>query len=179
MTSAFIGDDIKLQATLEKGAEINVKGPEEMTALMVASIGGHAACVKLLLDNGADVNVEDKKGRTALMMVEALLRSSQAKAEHVLIRKLLQKPTDSSKCEICGKELRGPSGGTVIFKQPASFDFLGGLLAMDRYVCSNCHSIACYKCLEDMVVVSDPPGAKFGPNHMNADDVEELCNTAK
>ena len=37
------------------------------TALMLAAMGGHEECVKLLLNKGADVNLQDYYGNTALM----------------------------------------------------------------------------------------------------------------
>ena len=40
---------------------------DEMTALMLAAIGGHTETAALLIKNHADVNVTDKDGNTALI----------------------------------------------------------------------------------------------------------------
>jgi uncharacterized protein len=62
------GDLKQVQELLEKGADINTKDKDGMTALMVACLNGHAEVVKDLLAKGADVNAEAKKGFTALKM---------------------------------------------------------------------------------------------------------------
>jgi ankyrin repeat protein len=55
---------------LDKGADVNKKTDEGITALMAASYGGNVEVVKLLLAKGADINVKNSKGETALMIAK-------------------------------------------------------------------------------------------------------------
>ena len=57
-----------MRSLLEKGADINLADDYNQTALMCASLNGHADVVKVLLDHGANVNVRTKKGFTALSL---------------------------------------------------------------------------------------------------------------
>jgi ankyrin repeat protein len=52
---------------LGKGTDVNAKTDEGVTALMAASMNGHAEVVELLLAKGADVNSKANNGDTALM----------------------------------------------------------------------------------------------------------------
>ena len=53
---------------LEKGADVNAKGNDGFTALMVGSLQGRTEIVKILLEKGADVNEKGNDGFTALMI---------------------------------------------------------------------------------------------------------------
>ena len=56
---------------IKAGADVNMKDAEEDTALNLAAIMGHEACLKLLIAAGADVNHSDIYGYTALMLAVA------------------------------------------------------------------------------------------------------------
>jgi ankyrin repeat protein len=62
------GDTAKVNALLNKGADVNAKDKDGKTALMAASEKGHTEIVKTLIDNGANVNAKSKIGSTALML---------------------------------------------------------------------------------------------------------------
>jgi uncharacterized protein len=55
-----------------------------LTALMLASQGGHSKMVEALLDRGADVNAQDAQGQTGLIM--AAMRGHKQVAEVLLAR---------------------------------------------------------------------------------------------
>lgn len=50
----------------DKGADVNAKDSNGMTALMVAETMSRFEVIKLLLDKGADVNAKDNNGQTVL-----------------------------------------------------------------------------------------------------------------
>ena len=52
------------------GADVNMKGEFDDTALHSAASSGHIDIVKILLAQGADVNDKDNQDRTALMLAE-------------------------------------------------------------------------------------------------------------
>jgi uncharacterized protein len=56
-----------VEMLLEKGADVNAKTNEGITALIRASEKGHTETVARLLEKGADVNAKDSDGWTALM----------------------------------------------------------------------------------------------------------------
>jgi uncharacterized protein len=64
--AAYRGDAAAVQALIEAGVDINAKNKGGMTALWLASQGGHTAVVETLLARGADVNVKADNGATAL-----------------------------------------------------------------------------------------------------------------
>jgi ankyrin repeat protein len=53
---------------LVKGAKLNARDKEDITALMAASFEGHLEIVKELLENGAEINAKDKEGLTAAVV---------------------------------------------------------------------------------------------------------------
>ena len=64
--AAKIGVLVGVQAELDKGVDVNVKGSHEETPLHWAAGGGHKEIVELLVNNGADVNAKNKWGGTPL-----------------------------------------------------------------------------------------------------------------
>ena len=61
------GNVEEVKKLIAKGADINARRQDGLTALMMASLKGHSNIVKLLIANRADVNAKDKLGYTALM----------------------------------------------------------------------------------------------------------------
>ena len=57
-----------VKSLLEKGADINARADNGVTALMMASYEGAVAVVNLLLNKGADVNDKSNNGFTALLI---------------------------------------------------------------------------------------------------------------
>jgi ankyrin repeat protein len=51
---------------VEKGADVNIRRENEISALFKACEGGHERLAQLLLDNDAKTEVRDRDGRTAL-----------------------------------------------------------------------------------------------------------------
>jgi hypothetical protein len=66
INAAGSGDAAAVQALLAKGADINAKASNGVTALVAASYPGHLDVVQALLAKGADVNAKAIGSRTAL-----------------------------------------------------------------------------------------------------------------
>jgi hypothetical protein len=67
-SAASGGDAAAVQALLAKGAELNAKNNDGVTALIVASGNGHLDVVQALLAKGAELNAKNNDGATALML---------------------------------------------------------------------------------------------------------------
>ena len=52
---------------LARGARVNARTNNGITALMFAAMNGYTETVHILLANGADVHVQDENGETAWM----------------------------------------------------------------------------------------------------------------
>jgi len=50
------------------GADLNIPSEKGFTAVALATMDGHAECVKTLIDAGANLNVVGDRGYTALIM---------------------------------------------------------------------------------------------------------------
>jgi ankyrin repeat protein len=77
------GETVTMKILAEAGSDVNDRGINEETALMLAAANGHVETVKTLLDLGAEVNAKNRFGATALYdavrtlrpeVVEALLK---------------------------------------------------------------------------------------------------------
>ena len=77
-----------VQALLAKGAEVNAKNNNGVTALMAASLSGHLEVLQALLAKGADVNAKANNGATALDAATA--------GGHPEVRALLQAVLDKA-----------------------------------------------------------------------------------
>ncbi len=70
--AAYYGEVDLVQSLLERGGDVNAKGPEDWTALIAASSTGRHKIVQLLLAKGADVDARTSDGETALIRASAL-----------------------------------------------------------------------------------------------------------
>lgn len=61
------GNSAAVEIFLVRGADLNVKGHNNHTALMWAARRGYSDIVKILLEQGADVKAKNNDGKTALM----------------------------------------------------------------------------------------------------------------
>jgi ankyrin repeat domain-containing protein 50 len=58
--------DAVVQALLEKGAGVEIKNDNGLTALYEAVLEEHEAVLQVLLENGANIEATDAGGQTAL-----------------------------------------------------------------------------------------------------------------
>ncbi len=65
------GDVVQVKALLAKGANVNARGKNDETPLMVAAKAGNTETMQILIDKGADLNVKDTGCITALMWAAA------------------------------------------------------------------------------------------------------------
>ncbi|TMH03214.1 MAG: ankyrin repeat domain-containing protein [Betaproteobacteria bacterium] len=64
--AATSGQNDVVRLLLDAGADVNAKGPNGTTALMMAVRGGHTDTVDLLLAKGADPGRRNENGASAL-----------------------------------------------------------------------------------------------------------------
>ena len=69
--------------------------PNKSTSLMKAAVGGHVACVRVLIVAGADSTLQNKDGKTAAQQVEAKIQEL-TKQDKVLQEKDPKKTIDRS-----------------------------------------------------------------------------------
>ena len=87
--------------TIRKTAYIDqATHPNMSTPLMKAAVGGHVACVRVLIVAGADATLENKDGKTAADQVEAKIQEL-TKQEKVLQEKDPKNAIDISQHEKC------------------------------------------------------------------------------
>jgi uncharacterized protein len=65
--AVYRGDTNAVEHMVAKGADVNVKDKDGITALMWASTLGHTETAKFLIAKGADVNARTPNGDTALI----------------------------------------------------------------------------------------------------------------
>jgi len=78
------GNKERIELFIKAGMDINAKGNNGYTALMVALMNDNPEIVKVLLEKGADVNARSNAGYTALMFVSS---KGNMGATKVLIKK--------------------------------------------------------------------------------------------
>lgn len=90
-------DDVSgVKLLLKQKARVDAQGPMGRTALMAASLAGHAGIVRSLLDAGAGVDLADSHGTTALM------EAARAGAAEVVALLAARKP-DPNKADQLGR----------------------------------------------------------------------------
>ncbi len=68
-SAAQRGDVRSVRAWLQKGADVNAKNAQGVSALMLAALNGRDKMAKFLLTQGADINARDANGYTPLIRV--------------------------------------------------------------------------------------------------------------
>ncbi len=70
LEAAESGSIDKVQKYINSGGDLNIRGNNGITALMIACDREHIEIVKLLIAAGADLNAKDDDGFTALMIAD-------------------------------------------------------------------------------------------------------------
>ena len=63
---AGLGDIEAVKKHIAAGTDVNTRGENGISPLLIAVIEGHLDVVELLISKGADVNIKDDKGMTPL-----------------------------------------------------------------------------------------------------------------
>ncbi|CAN5471376.1 hypothetical protein BH23ACI1_BH23ACI1_02740 [soil metagenome] len=79
------GDEGRVRAALEKGADVNATSRYGATALTFAADKGHTAVIRLLLDRGADINTQDTFYK--MRAVDMALMNEHIEAARVLLER--------------------------------------------------------------------------------------------
>ncbi len=85
-----------IQALLDKGIDINARGKDGKTALIIAAIKGDSTIVEMLLDRGVRLNERDDDGNTALIL-------AVANGHLQIVRLLLNKGADVNAADVNGE----------------------------------------------------------------------------
>jgi ankyrin repeat protein len=107
---------------LEKGADVNAKNKDDMTALILASERRNKDIVELLLTAGAVVNAQDKNGRTALIAAIAFPQFLSIGGDTEIVEMLLDANADMNAQDIDG------STALIIASQEGHTDCVSTLL---------------------------------------------------
>lgn len=68
LEAAGKGNTPRVQALLNEGVNVNMRGGDSQTPIMEATYGGHLDTIRLLLDHGADLSAKKRDGATALTL---------------------------------------------------------------------------------------------------------------
>jgi ankyrin repeat protein len=78
--ASLVGHTVSVQALIEAGADVNLRGPYTLPALAAASLCGHVAIVHALIGAGADLNLLCDMGWTPLMWASSNGQTSVVQA---------------------------------------------------------------------------------------------------
>lgn len=96
LTAVQLGQDARVKALLDQGAEIEGSDVVGQTPLFYAAASQHLSTVQLLLDRGAKCNVKDQAGMTPLFVAvsENQRRGQNAKADPRIAKLFLDRGAD-------------------------------------------------------------------------------------
>lgn len=77
--AVYGGHNEKTKRLIQKGVDLNERGPNEWTPLHMAAIGGHRLLAEYLLNKGAGISMKDKSGRDAAKLAEVFGHTGLAK----------------------------------------------------------------------------------------------------
>jgi len=80
--AASVGNISILNELIKSGADVNIKGKENVTALLIACSESDFRTIKILVKSGADVNAKNSDGSTALMI--ASYKGQKQSVEYLL-----------------------------------------------------------------------------------------------
>jgi ankyrin repeat protein len=107
------GDNARIQALLDKGVDVNMRGNDRNTPIMEAAYGMHLDSVKLLLNHGADLSAKKNDGATPaglsrspeiseLFRDVSVLVDAAAKGNADLVKRLIDKGTPVNGLDLFG-----------------------------------------------------------------------------
>ncbi len=95
LRAASIGDEQILKYYIDAGMDINVRGPDQRSALLVTAERGHLGAMRLLIENGAEIDIRSRDGWTPLMVAAF---NNQVEA----VKLLIERGADPSKKDNSG-----------------------------------------------------------------------------
>lgn len=90
-----------------------------------------------------------RKSKTAQPASSKLSQHEPTEPSLEQFKQKLWDASSRSRCGVCGKELRGLSGGIV---SGSGEQFLKMMLEGARYICPNCGFVSCFECCADTTV---------------------------
>ena len=88
-----------IKALIEHGANVNAKGFNEYTPLMIATINDNINVVQILLEAGANVNIARADGWTALRYAIANEYNDIARLLNERVEKKTKQSVDNQRCK--------------------------------------------------------------------------------